>query len=213
MINIKTCNNECLPRPAKIRIPIDEKLLPKDYKQMALYSNSANVWERDKGENSEVKIIKIGKQKYFEFTIQCPGMKNLDMPIWEGCGNSHYGGRKYKIKLPKGYKLIESQISGYNELWLSSLDFEKGKRKSKTCFLCGKLDKNLTLYIKAVNANGDTLIVNFKPIKDLKFRYRLFPGRCAKPLKFQCGNFLQVFGYRKSKFKIREKDFDEIISK
>lgn len=209
MLFFKTCQNKCLTKPMTVTIPIDENYDIDLLKRMTLwgfdYSNKKT--SSQKSPKSKLQIVKKGKKRFFKFEVYCPNL------IGAFC-NTISSPRKFTLKVPKGYKVLEAYFENNFPLGRYSItqSWLRNKSKTKFYYLCGRLDENITLSLKALTPLGDTAIINQKPIKNLKLRYKIFPGRCVKPFEKQCGNFMQVFGYRKSKIKIREKDFDKVIS-
>jgi hypothetical protein len=200
MFTVKTCDNKCLKKPITIYFLIKEGCEPEC--TMGLYEGSTRGWEASG--DAEVSIIDIGKKRYYKVTFlkMCAFKYNFD------CKSKLYN---LKIKLPWRFKLLKVKVSNNCPLWV----YEKkkiSKRKLNMCIPC--YGEQTTVFVMALNPKGDTVIVNDRVLANLSRRNQLFAKRCSEPdKKSPCyPKRWLFFGTKKTKIKIRKKDFDKIIS-
>lgn len=199
MFKIETCNNQCLDSPVILFMPIKEACEP---------PCTMSLWERDNrwasAEDAKVEIVKIKNKRYYKIELRCPGFFNFD------CS---YSMQNLTLKLPYKYRFLKIRISNDCPLWTYESDFNPDYKKINICTYCQDVTETY-VYVKALNRNGDTVVMNYKKVKKLKFRYKLIRKRhCRGPKqKKPCPkNILYFFGTGKSKIKIRAKDFDVLI--
>jgi len=138
--------------------------------------------------------VKVGKQQFYEFTVQCPGKINLDYPQ-----NFAYTDKR-KFYAKNGLKLVSLRIS--DDCPCSMLDGKVMAGGRRALGWVGAFQEEPFVSAKAVDKNGDTISMQFKPLNNL----------LAKGKRQVTGHFLGIFPIRKSKFYdeyyIRRTDFD-----
>ncbi len=200
MFTIKICNGKCLKKPLTLRVLIKEGCEP---------PCTMGLWEQAEGwkplSNSTVKVVKEENKRYYEIQLLCGGGFNFD------CA---YNLQSLTIKVPKKYKILEAKVANDCPLWVyeSKKSSSIKRSKVKICIICQKTTelKENYIYLKALTPNGDTVVINYQKIKSLQLRYKIFPGHKCRGVKQKnpCPNIFYFFGRRKSKVKIRKKDFD-----
>jgi hypothetical protein len=200
MLGIKTCENHCLKKPIKILIPINNS---------CGFENSMSLWTRRRDSwvsvDLKLKIVKINDLHYFEFSITCPGMMNIDYQPTN---------QEITIKLPRKYKLVELSFSNDCPMWLQTIKYKKPSKKRKVhltipCQSIKKFKENI-VYIKAINRNGDTVVMDYKRVQYLAIKNELRRPKNDDNGE-HCGDRWLIFGRKNTKLKIREKDFDITI--
>lgn len=155
-------NRECFKIPVKVRFPV-----PKD-KECDFCGRDARVWDitsngswvQGRGKKSEIKIIKIQGQMFYQFELFCPNsFKNCD------CKPK---GKRIKFKTKRNYQIINIQVTF--DCPTAVVKFQPNKRKNiaKLKIPCWKGNK--TVLATIINNKGDTLILKQQPLNDLTKR-------------------------------------------
>ena len=160
MWNFKFPKDTCLKKPLIIRVPVDSCL--SRYRMMLWIGRSNGRWGNP--QLRRVKIVTVGNQKFYQFTVLCPGNINLDVYA------PKVGPTVFKAK--NKLKLVEVSL-----IWdcpRSVISFKKDKPMKK---LSGKItrgEKSTFVNIKAVTRQGELLSVTNKKLATLKYRRFLF---------------------------------------
>ena len=195
MIDVSFCNDTCIKTPITIFLPVPECL---SQQQMTLWTLTRNnTWRNSK---NKIEIVKIKGKEFYKLEIFCPGKINIDKPAKSRKS-------KVKIKLKKGLKLKSATLS--YDCPLYSINGKNIKKKKEVVFpyVCPQNDP--LLYLKAMNKNGDTLVIENKNINQYRKKQKL-RSHCncdKKPKESFLGIFKIQQKYLYKKYKIYPKDF------
>lgn len=195
MIDISFCSDTCVKTPIIVFLPVPQCL---SQQPMTLWTlTRSNTWRNSR---NKIEIVKIKGKEFYKMEIYCPGRINCDKPkMPKG---------KVKIKLKKGIKAKTASLSYNCPLYSINGKFKKKRKVITFPNVCPKDDP--LLYLKAVNKNGDTLIIDNKNINQYKRNQKLRSHcNCDKKPKEK---FLGIFKIRQKylyrKYKIYPTDSD-----
>jgi len=195
MIDVSFCSDTCIKTPIIVFLPVPACLSQQSMTLWTITRN--NTWRNSK---NKIEIVKIKGKEFYKMEIFCPGKINCDKP--------KPNKRKVKIKLHKGLKIKSASLSYNCPLYSINGKLKKKTRVAVFPYNCPE-DEPL-LYLKAVNKNGDTLIIDNKNINQYKRKQKL-RSRCDCDTKSK-EKFLEIFKIRQKylykKYKIYMKDFD-----
>jgi hypothetical protein len=157
----------------------------------------SNTWRNSL---NKIEIVKIKGKEFYKMEIYCPGRINCDKPKMPN--------GKVKIKLKKGIKAKTASLSYNCPLYSINGKFKKKRKVIIFPNVCPKDDP--LLYLKAVNKNGDTLIIDNKNINQYKRKQKL-RSHCncdKKPKEKFLGIFKIQQKYLYRKYKIYPTDLD-----
>lgn len=160
MFTINLCSKDtCLKKPIIMRVPYNDSCLG-DARLSLWDVTIGNRWGNSTSKG--LKLIKENGKKYYEFEVYCSGGKNLDIKI------SNY--IKYNVNInfmmkSKRVKLLEVRLA-YD--CPNAVISGSKKHPSKSITLKGFCpDKEPFVYAKAVTKKGDTLQMEYTPIRTL----------------------------------------------
>lgn len=178
---------KCFKVPVKVRFPV-----PKD-KDCNYCGRNARVWDITSngrwmttvGKKSDMKIISLKGQQFYQFTMYCPNYsKNCD------CKTK---GKRLKIKTNHKYRFIDAKIAFDCPTAVIVLKPKSRKNVVKTKVPCWKGNK--TIMATLINDKGDTLYLLQQSLNDLPKR-TAFSG-CRKIYKEFTGKKLGIFSIPK----------------
>ncbi len=183
-------NRECFKFPVKVRFPV-----PKD-KECDYCGREAKVWDinsngswvQGKGKKSEIKIVKVQGQMFYQFELYCPNS-------WKNC-DCKPKGKKMKFKTKHNYKIVNIKVTFNCPTAVIELKPKRRKNIAKTKIPCWKGDK--TVIATIIDNKGDTLILNQMPLNDLTKR-TIF-SRCKKITGENIGYRFGIFPIGKRQF-------------
>lgn len=160
MFTINLCSKDtCLKKPLIMRVPYNDSCLG-DARLSLWDVTIGNRWGNSTSKG--LKLIKENGKKYYEFEVYCSGGKNLDIKI------SNY--IKYNVNInftmkSKRVKLLEVRLA-YD--CPNAVISGSKKHPSKSITLKGFCpDKEPFVYAKALTKRGDTLEMEYTPIRTL----------------------------------------------
>lgn len=183
-------NRECFKFPVKVRFPV-----PKD-KECDYCGREAKVWDinsngswvQGKGKKSEIKIVKVQGQMFYQFELYCPNS-------WKNC-DCKPKRKKMKFKTKRNYKIVNIKVTFNCPTAVIELKPKKRKNIAKTKIPCWKGDK--TVIATIIDNKGDTLTLNQMPLNDLTKRTMF--SRCKKIKGENIGYRFGVFPIGKRQF-------------
>ena len=195
MIDIGFCSDTCIKTPVIVFLPVPQCLSQQPMTLWTLTRN--NTWRNSR---NKIEIVKMNGKEFYKMEIYCPGKINCDRPKGDRT--------KLKIKLKSGLKAKSATLSYNCPLYSMNAKFKRKRKVVTFPYIC-PMDEPL-LYLKAVNKNGDTLVIDNKNINRYKRKQKL-RSYCdceTKPKE----KFLGVFKIRQKylyrKYKIYSKDFN-----
>jgi hypothetical protein len=160
MFTINLCSKDtCLKKPIIMRVPYNDSCLG-DARLTLWDVTISNRWGNSTSKG--LKLIKENGKKYYEFEVYCSGGKNLDIKI-----NNYI---KYNVNInftmkSKRVKLLEVRLA-YD--CPNAVISGSKKHPTKTIGLKGFCpDKEPFVYAIAVTKRGDTLEMEYTPIRTL----------------------------------------------
>ncbi len=191
MFNFKFKNDSCLKKPVVIRVPVDTCIKQPKKMMKYVYNYKNNRWKKTR---AHIKVVKVDGKLYYEFSVQCPGLMNIDFPRYFSKGDV----RDFYTK--DGLKLVKLKISSDCPCSMLEASIKSAGKKASGWVA----EKQPEPYISAiaVDKNGDTLHMQYKPISSLQ----------GKGNKSVVGHFLWIFPKRSKiyydKYCIKRSDFD-----
>lgn len=183
-------DRKCFKVPIKVRFPV-----PKD-KECDFCGREARVWDvtanggwvQGQGKKSEVKIIKIQGQMFYQFELFCPN-------YWKNC-DCKPKGKKMKFKTKRNYKILNIKVTFDCPTAVVELKPKKRQNIAKTKIPCWKGNK--TVIATIIDNKGDTLILEQQPLNDLTKRTMF--SKCKKIKGENIGYRFGIFPIAKRQF-------------
>lgn len=160
MFTINLCSKDtCLKKPIIMRVPYNDSCLG-DARLTLWDVTIGNRWGNSTSKG--LKLIKENGKKYYEFEVYCSGGKNLDIKI------SNF--IKYNVNInfrmkSKRVKLLEVRLAYDCPNAVISGSKKHPSRSVTVKGFCP--DKEPFVYAKAVTKRGDTLQMEYTPIRTL----------------------------------------------
>lgn len=155
MLEIKSADGKCFPKPIKVLRPIDINTWDKDMRLWDINAKTGN-WITS---NDKMRLVEIKGQWYVEITIKCPGKKNCDFQTCRYDLN-------FNTALFSKYKIKDVALTFYNDSTKQSGRYggvQFKKNKVKVCVPCALLkERQATANIVVVDKNGKSKALNTK---------------------------------------------------